>query len=366
MKKAIITGITGQDGSYLAELLLGKEYKVIGIVRRVSTENTQRINHIKGNLNLELVEGDVTDPHDVNSWLVNYQPDEFYNLAAMSHVQTSFSQPIATWKSNADAVLNILEAIKNFSKNTRFYQASTSEMFGSNFSMSEIDADTFNTMRYQDEKTPFAPQSPYAVSKVAAHHTTQLYRKAYNLFASTGILFNHESERRGDQFVTRKISKWIGEFKPWWEDEHKIFDDGFWAEQDEKNNIYVQYTDSVGFPKLRLGYLDAYRDWGYAPEYVEVMWRILQHKEPDDFVVATCEAHSVREFLNVAFARIGIDDWKNYVVQDEKFMRPAEVKYLLGRAWKAQELLGWTPKVKFNDLVCKMVDHDIQEAASKI
>lgn len=365
MKTAIITGITGQDGSYLAEFLIAKGYKVVGIVRRVSTENTQRINHLKGKPNLELVEGDITDPHDINSWLSNFKPDEFYNLAAQSHVQTSFTQPIATWKTNAESVLHTLEAIKNLSKDTRFYQASTSEMFGANFSSSIIDLDSFKTLRYQDEKTAFAPQSPYAVSKVAAHNMTQLYRGAYGLFAASGILFNHESERRCDQFVTRKITKWIGEYWAWWKAECNLFDDGQIADQDDKNNLYIQYTDPVGFPKLRLGYLDAYRDWGYAPDYVEAMWKILQHKEPDDFVIATGETHSVREFLDEAFGCMGITDWKDFVVLDDKFVRPAEVKYLMGQPQKAGEILNWHPRVKFKELVQRMVKHDIQEAIKK-
>ena len=326
-KVAIVTGVTGQDGSYLSELLLDKGYTVVGLRRRSSSEKgLERINHVLNNDNFKLVEADITDPANVCWLLQTYLPDEVYNLAAQSHVGTSFQQPSYTTQVNLQGPLNFLEAIRLLSPSTKFYQASTSEMFGKNF---ELMGDT----KYQKETTPFVPQSPYAVAKLAAHEMVRIYRDSYGLFACCGILFNHESERRGENFVTRKITKWIGEFVA--------------SGQDED------------FPALRLGNLDAHRDWGHAQDYVEAMYMMLQQDEPEDYVIATSETHSVREFLMEAFNEIGIPNFEPYVVIDPEFYRPCEVDWLLGHTGKARDQLGWRPKVSFQDLVQRMVRSDI-------
>lgn len=356
--KAIIFGITGQDGSYLAELLVKKGYDVIGVTRRVSVNTLSRIEHILPQLTI--VEGDVTDGFNVSKIIEEHEPDEIYNLAAQSHVGTSFKQPNLTWDITAGGVLNILEAIR-YSKRRdqiRFYQASSSEMFGKNFStISVLGSD----IKYQDENTPFVPQSPYGIAKLAAHHLVRNYREGYGIHGSCGILFNHESERRGEGFVTRKITKWIGEFIQW---SNGCSDPGTDVHSDP--DFILDKSDSCGwqrkFPKLRLGNLDARRDWGHAEDYVKAMWLMLQEDDPDDYVVATGETHSVREFLDVAFAAGKVDDWKNLVVIDPKFYRAAEVDYLLGIPNKATAILGWTPQIEFKMLAERMVIHDVHEA----
>jgi len=358
---AIVTGVNGQDGSYLAEFLLEKGYSVIGIVRRTSTDNTERIKGIVSHKHFKLVEGDITDSSNVNSWISEFKPDEFYNLAAQSHVGTSFKQPKLTWRVNAEGVVNILEAIRNINPTTKFYQASTSEMFGKNYDQKnvylEVEGERWNgKVKYQDESTVFSPQSPYAVAKVAAHQSVQLYRRAFGLHASCGILFNHESPRRGDQFVTRKITKWIGEFKKW------AMGVGYLGSTTFNGNELILSPDGSKFPKLRLGNLDAQRDWGHAKDYVEAMYLMLQQEEPDDYVIATGSTYSVKDFLREAFSCIGIEDYKNYVVQDPEFMRPAEVDYLLGIADKAKEKLNWNQKIDFKSLVKEMVDSDVKNA----
>ena len=361
MKTAVITGVTGQDGSYLSELLLEKDYKVIGVYRRCSVDNTLRILQcVKDYLNFVFVEGDVTDVFSINSILQKYQPDEYYNLAAQSHVGTSFYQPLLTWKVNAEAVVIVLEVIKQYSQHTKLYQASTSEMFGKNYSerehVNELKHTRFNELgrclydfttgkqnfKYQDFNTPFAPQSPYAVAKLAAHNSVQLYRDAYDLHVSSGVLFNHEAPRRGLKFVTRKITSWIGSFVN--------------AMEDARSNLGIEYdgpryinTDEgyIGFdgnwtktfPMLRLGNLDTYRDWGHAKDYVYAMWLMLQQEKPDDFIIATGESHSIKEFLDCAFGEVGLD-WSSFVIQDPKYMRPAEVNYLRGDCSKANTVLG--------------------------
>lgn len=326
-KVAIITGATGQDGSYLSELLLEKGYVVIALRRRSSSEKgLERIQHLLNNDNFKLVEADITDSGCVNNLIRDYLPTEVYNLAAQSHVGTSFKQPLYTTQVNIEGPLNFLEAIRLLSPSTKFYQASTSEMFGKNY---EQMGDT----KYQRETTAFVPQSPYAVAKLAAHEMVRIYRDSYGLFACCGILFNHESERRGENFVTRKITKWIGEFVA--------------SGQDED------------FPALRLGNLDAHRDWGHAQDYVEAMYMMLQQDEPEDYVIATSETHSVREFLTEAFNEINIPDFEPYVVIDPEFYRPCEVDWLLGHTGKARQQLGWRPKVSFQDLVQRMVRSDI-------
>ena len=329
-KIAIVTGATGQDGSYLSELLLDKGYTVVGLRRRSSSEKgLERIEHLLNNDNFKLVEADITDSGCVNSLISEYMPHEVYNLAAQSHVGTSFKQPSYTSQVNLQGPINFLEAIRLLSPSTKFYQASTSEMFGKNY---EVFADT----KYQKETTPFVPQSPYAVAKLAAHEMVRIYRDSYDLFACCGILFNHESERRGENFVTRKITKWIGEFVA--------------SGQDED------------FPALRLGNLDAHRDWGHAQDYVDAMYLMLQQDEPEDYVIATSETHSVREFLTEAFNEIGISNFEPHVVIDPEFYRPCEVDWLLGHTGKAREKLGWRPKVSFQELVQRMVRSDIDAA----
>ena len=321
MKKALITGITGQDGSYLAELLLAKGYEVHGIIRRASSFNTDRIDHLYNDkdvygVKLFLHFGDLADSTNLIKLLYGVQPDEIYNLAAQSHVRVSFDIPEYTADITALGAVRILEAIRETGLKARFYQASSSEMFGK---VSETP---------QNENTPFYPRSPYAASKVFAHWATINYRESYGMFASGGILFNHESPRRGETFVTRKITSAIARIKA------------------GKQN------------KLFLGNLDAKRDWGYAKEYVEAMWLMLQQDKPEDYVIATGETHSVRDFLDEAFSHVGID-WHDYVELDPRYLRPAEVDELVGDAGKAKRAFGWEPKVTFKELVRLMVDADM-------
>jgi GDPmannose 4,6-dehydratase len=327
MKKALITGITGQDGSFLAEFLLAKRYQVHGIVRRASTFNTDRLDSIyadphEQDARLYLHYGDVTDGSGLRHVIETVQPDEIYNLAAQSHVRVSFDQPEYTADVVATGTLRLLEAIRDYASNTgrqvRMYQAGSSEMFGA-------------AHPPQSEATPFYPRSPYAVSKVAGHWYAVNYREAYGLFICNGILFNHESERRGETFVTRKITRALGRIK-----------------------LGLQ-------PKLFLGNLEARRDWGYAGDYVEAMWMMLQAPQPDDYVVATGQAHSVAEFLDQAASCCGLD-WKKFVQTDVRYFRPTEVDYLLGDPSKIKQKLGWQPKVGFEQLVRLMVDHDLELA----
>ncbi len=359
MKKAIIFGITGQDGSYLADLLLSKEYEIVGIIRRSSVNNTYRIKHLLDDPRLALIEGDVTDYVSISSAINQHRPDEVYNLAAQSHVKTSFDQPIYTWQANAEGPLNILEAIRNCSPKTKFYQASTSEMFGKNYS---IEADR----KFQSENTPFLPQSPYAIAKLSAHHTVRIYREAYDVFACSGILFNHESERRGELFVTRKITKWIADFFHWCKNIHVKpseinIADLIFTEEDIRvpRDRFIDAIAPIILPKLRLGNLDAKRDWGHAKDYVRGMWLMLQQDKSDDYVLATGHSYSVREFLDRAFSHIGVSDWSKLVYIDPAFYRPAEVDYLCGVADKAKAAMGWETEIGFETLVEGMVDHDL-------
>ena len=314
-KRALITGVTGQDGSYLAEFLLDKGYDVIGMVRRSSTVNFERITHLMDHI--EFVSGDLLDQMSLVEILRAHSPDEVYNLAAQSFVQTSFAQPVLTGETTALGVTRVLDAIRIADDSMRFYQASTSEMFGK---VHEVP---------QSETTPFHPRSPYGVAKVYGHWITVNYRESYDLHASSGILFNHESPRRGLEFVTRKITHGVAQI------------------------ALGQATE------LRLGNLDAKRDWGFAGDYVEAMWRMLQQEAPDDFVICTGETHSVREFCELAFGRAGLD-YEDHVVVDERFFRPAEVDLLVGDAAKAETQLGWRPRTRFNQLVEIMVDHDLE------
>jgi GDPmannose 4,6-dehydratase len=317
MKKSFITGVTGQDGSYLAELLLAKGYEVWGMVRRSSTPNRSNIDHLRGLIHL--VYGDMTDGSGLARLIKEIQPDEVYNLAAQSHVRVSFDQPVYSVQAGAMGTLHLLEAIRLTGNLVRFYQASSSEMFGW---VVEVP---------QTEKTPFHPRSPYACGKVYSYWQTVNYREAYGMFACNGILFNHESPRRGESFVTRKITQAAVRIK-------------------------------MGLQsKLTLGNLDAKRDWGFAGDYVEAMWLMLQQNQPDDYVIATGECRSVREFLEESFGYLGLD-WQQYVVTDPYYLRPSEVDLLQGNADKAKKVLGWIPKCDFRSLVRMMVDTDMKLA----
>jgi GDPmannose 4,6-dehydratase len=353
---AIIFGVTGQDGSHLADLLLSKDYEaVIGVARRSSNDNTYRIKNALSDSRFKLVEGDITDASSVMNVINNYEHvDEIYNLAAQSHVGTSFKQPALTWDITGKGCMNILQAIVDLKKyESRFYQASSSEMFGDSY-----DIDIYNN-KYQSENTKFLPQSPYAISKCAAHYSVRLFREAYGLHASAGILFNHEGPRRGDNFVTKKITNWIVDFLLWMKNRHVTLDTSHLSE-DYIHSKFSEYK----FPKLRLGNLDAYRDWGYAGDYVEAMWLMMQQEQPDDYVICTGKTYTIREFLDIAFKKVNIDNWSNYVVVDKEFYRPAEVNYLKGDCTKAKMKLGWTPKYDLKDLVSLMIDSRFYEKLS--
>jgi GDPmannose 4,6-dehydratase len=370
MKTALITGITGQDGSYLAELLLEKDYKVIGVARRssVSTDSNTRLSSFIGHENFKFVEGEVSDANSVYSLVAMWKPDEIYNLAAQSHVGTSFEQPDYTFQVNALGPTYFLEAIRRYSPKTRFYQASTSEMFGKNSDkVTSLKNDAFIDLRVQGDKTAFMPQSPYGVAKLAAHHQVRIYREAYGIHASCGILFNHESERRGENFVTRKITKWIGDFVRWKNRASSPIEPASTFSFDEDHIYENDFSSSrlSRFPKLRLGNLDAYRDWGHAQDYVEAMHKMLQQDVPDDYVIATGETNSVRDFLKEAFNEIGITNYQDYIVIDPKFYRPAEVEFLCGDPSKANTRLNWYPKINFRELVKRMVRSDINGEKKK-
>ena len=328
MKKAIVYGVTGQDGSYLSELLLSKDYTVYGVARRTSTPNTLRINYSLTQKQFHLVQGDVTDSGSIYRLLNEVQPDEVYNLAAQSHVGTSFEQPSLTWNVTGQGCMNILEVIRDMGNRPRFYQASSSEMFGDQYNL-------YDKEKYQDEHTVFRPQSPYAIAKLAAHHAVRLYRDSYGIFACGGILFNHESERRGERFVTRKISRYVAALH--------------WATQEGRS-----------IPNLKLGNLAAKRDWGHAEDYVKAMWLMLQQEEPMDFVIATGKTYSVEDCVKEAFKCININEYGNYIEQDPKLKRPSEVPYLRGLAAKAKRRLDWEPDITFSGLIKRMVQYDIQ------
>ena len=318
-KRALITGITGQDGSYLAELLLSEGYEVFGVVRRASTENYERIEHLRGKITL--LQADLLDQSSLVQVIRESNPTELYNLAAQSFVPTSWAQPVLTAEFTAIGVTKVLEAMRAVNPEIRFYQASSSEMFGK---VLEVP---------QSEETPFYPRSPYGVAKVYGHYITVNYRESYNLHASSGILFNHESPRRGLEFVTRKVTDGVARIK-------------------------------LGLAnELRMGNLDAQRDWGFAGDYVHAMWLMLQQDTPDDYVIATGETHTVQELVEVAFERAGID-WKKHVKIDKAFMRPAEVDLLIGDPAKAKRQLGWEPKVTFQQMIHMMVDADIERLSS--
>jgi GDPmannose 4,6-dehydratase len=320
-RRALITGITGQDGSYLAEVLLEKGYQVFGMTRRASTENVERIAHLTDRMTL--LQGDLLDPPSLDAAVRAAEPAEVYNLAAQSFVPTSWNQPVLTAEFTAVGVTRMLEAIRAVDPGIRFYQASSSEMFGK---VREVP---------QTELTPFHPRSPYGVAKVYGHHITVNYRESYDLFAVSGILFNHESPRRGLEFVSRKITDGVARIK------HSLTEE------------------------LRLGNLDAKRDWGFAPDYVEAMWLMLQQDEPADYVIATGEEHSVRDFVDIAFERAGLDP-DRHVAQDPRFMRPAEVDHLVGDPSKAKRELEWEPRTGFRELVELMVDADLERVSNEL
>jgi len=309
---ALITGVCGQDGSFLAEFLLSKGYRVVGLMRRNATHNLENAIHLENDI--EIVEGDITDMSSMLRIIGAARPHEIYNLAAMSHVHTSFEQPLATLEIDTNGLVNILEVVRCLRPQTRIFHASTSELFGS-------------SPPPQNFETPFMPQSPYAIAKLASHHFVRLYRQAYGMYVGAGITFNHESQRRGPNFVTRKISMGVAKCL--------------------KDPAY----------KLKLGNLDAKRDWGYAPEFVEGFWMMLQQEKPDDYIFATNEMHTIREFCEVAFSYVGLN-WQDHVIVDRFFLRPAEVPELCGDYSETKRKLGWEPKVKFEELVKIMVDHD--------
>jgi GDPmannose 4,6-dehydratase len=321
-KTALITGVNGQDGSYLADLLLSKGYKVYGMERRCSTKNRINTSHLEGKITF--INGDLADQNSLFRCLRECDPDEVYNLGAMSFVGESWNTPETTGNINGIGVLRILEAIREYNKSIKFYQASTSEMFGK------------VTETPQRETTPFYPRSPYGVSKLYGYWITKNYRESYNMFACNGILFNHESERRGKEFVTRKISDGVAKI-------------------------------SLGLSThIHLGNLDAKRDWGYAPDYVDAMWRMLQQDIPRDFVISTGETYSIKDFLEKSFRVIGITDWEKYVKYDERFMRPSEVDYLIGDFSKAKKFLNWEPTVSFEEMIDKMVNNDIKLLSTSV
>jgi GDPmannose 4,6-dehydratase len=322
MKKAIITGITGQDGGYLAKLLLSKNYKVYGLMKRYTAPNWENLDFLGIKDQIEFINGDLTDIGSLMPHVRNIQPDEFYNLGAQSFVGESWNQAHLTTEVNAIGVLNCLTAIKEFSPTTRFYQASTSEMFGNS-----------NSQGIQTEETPFIPRSPYGVAKLYAHHITQNYRESYGMFACSGILFNHESPIRGIEFVTRKITDGVAQI------------------------VTGKKTELI------LGNLDAKRDWGFAGDFVEAMWLMLQQEQPEDYIISTGNQHTVRDVLDIAFNRAGISDWSSYVRSDQQYMRPAELNALLGSSDKAKHQLGWVSTMSFKELIETMTDEDLRRHA---
>lgn len=346
-KTTFITGITGQDGGYLAEFLLEKGYKVYGLIRQSSVDTTERITHLISNSNFELVDGDITDVTCMHRLISGIQPDEVYNLAALTHVGASFDQPITTCQIDAVGPLGILEAIRQSSPQSKFYQASTSELFGN-----------INVMP-QSETTPMVPVSPYGIAKLYAHQSVGLYRQAYNIFACAGILFNHESERRGETFVTRKITRYVALLKRYIEVNGKI---------PRMRHIDTTVVDSspqlpilvrADVPPLALGNLEAKRDWSHAIDMVRGMWMILQHGTPDDYVLGSGKARSIKELLEVAFGTIGLD-YNDYVIIDPKFYRPVDVNHLCADPTKARTVLGWEPTIGFGEMIDRMVQSDYE------
>jgi len=379
-KTALIFGCTGMDGSHLSDMLLDKGYSVIGIKRRSSTNNLGNLSYSLTKPDFKLIEGEITDPSSMNNIISRYKPDECYLMAAMSHVGTSFEEPAHTFQVNTIGPLYILEAIRLYSPKTRLLQASTSEMFGNNYN-EEVKGtfigmqenancfgydDDYRVEKYQDENTSLSPNSPYAIAKTAAHHLIRMYRDAYNIHCSAAISFNHEGERRGENFVTRKITKYIAGLHSWMKKVGVTYE---WLVTASDNEICCAGREEAGvgleFPKLKLGNIDAVRDWGYSPDFCEAFYTILQCDTPDDYVVCTGEEHSIREFLDEAFLFIGISDWSKFVQIDKDLYRPNEVPYLKGNCDKIKKKLGWEPKTKFEELVKKMLYNDISNTIDK-
>lgn len=380
MRKALIFGVTGQDGSYLAELLLQKGWEVHGVSRRTSFDNTARIKRASLAKTFYLHIGDITDFSSVLDLVGREKYDHIYNLAAQSQVGTSFEQPNATWDVTAQGCFNILEVLRKTNFAGKFYQASSSEMFGDQYDMKQVfehgqiriwENPEYTDM-YQDENTRFNPQSPYAIAKLAAHNMCSLYRKAYGLDIRCGILFNHTSPRRGDYFVEKKIANWIKNYYQWRTD-HQEYPVHF-----DKDRIYIEQVNAIGVeigtgkviysppfifscPKLRLGNLESFRDWGHARDYCNAIYLIMEQEKPDDYVVGTGVTHTIREYVQAAFKQIGIDDWENYVVIDDKFKRPAEVPFLRAKPDKITDL-GWKPDYDFNRIVKEMVNVNVETA----
>lgn len=330
-KKALITGITGQDGSYLAELLLEKGYEVAGVIRRLSTPNTRYIESLLGKI--KLYDGDLLDQGSIQRAIIDFKPDEVYNLAAQSFVKTSWAQPILTSDATGLGAVRVLEAIRNTDQDIKFYQASSSEMFGN------------NPEEFLNEESRMLPHSPYAIAKLYAHQMTKNYRDSYGMYTCSGILFNHESPRRGTEFITRKITYSVACIKS------GVMNSKVTNEEKEP---------LVSNGKVKFGNLDSKRDWGYAKDYVEMMWRMLQQEKPDDYVIATGKNYSVREFLEFAFEAVGIDDYKQYIEIDDRFKRPADLTYLRGNAAKAKEKLDWESKTDLKELVKIMIESDLE------
>lgn len=347
MKRAVVLGVTGQDGSYLSELLLREGFFVVGVRRRCACPSYENLQEVLGNKNFVLVEGDVCDPKSLGRVFREYEPDHVYNLAAQSHVGTSFHQPRLTWEVNAVGAMNVIDELFTALPDARLYQASTSEMFGDNYSSmrSEFTNNEYRVTKFQDENTPFRPRSPYAIAKLAAHNTIVMHREAYDRFACAGILFNHECCRRGINFVSRKVTSYVA---------------GISTHPDLSPLVLGKSA------RLKLGNLDANRDWGYAPDYVEAMYSMMNQDSPQDFVIATGQTRSVRELVDCAFAKVGIYDWSQYVEIDPSCMRPAEVPHLLGVATKAKNILGWVPKTSFDQMIETMIIHDQENLRRKV
>lgn len=348
MKTALITGINGQAGTVMAEYLLKKEYHVVGLIRRSSTDTKWRLKeNVLGQENFTLVEGDICDSGSINCNIIKYKPNELYHYAAQSHVHTSFEQPYYTNYVNVCGTLNILESVRMFSPKTKIYNSSSSEMFGSNYTIKNLKKsnkyDTDDLLKIQDEETPFHPRSPYAASKVAAHYLCQNYRESYGLYISSGITFNFESKYRGEEFVTRKITKWIA-------DNYSILS------SPTTQSIYLQ--KGVKLPKLKLGNINAFRDWSNCKDTVRAQHLMLQQDKAEDYVVASERTHSIKDFLKLAFGVIGIKDWASWIEIDPAFYRPSEVEYLRGDASKIKKL-GWKPECSLEDLVHEMVKYDL-------
>lgn len=365
-RTAIVTGVTGQDGSWLSELLLDKDYTVYGLKRRNSTNNLWRIKDCLKNKNFILEEGDIIDPCFMSNFIRRVGADELYNLAAMSHVGESFKQPSYTFDVNFKGVLYILEAIKEYSPHTRVYHAGSSEEFGSNYTEEK------DGKRFQDENTPLSSNSPYGLSKIASRSLINLYRKSYGIWCCAGYLFNHETSRRGEEFVTRKITKWLGEFKlalskhysqdynfePFLSNVYKLLDF-------KREEQYIVGPHNFVYPKLSLGNIKSYRDWSDARDMVRGMWMMLQRDEPEDFVLGSGETRSVEDFCRISFSSaLQVDNWEDYIYINPEFFRPCEVEYLRANPYRANNVLGWKPMISFDEMVNEMVKADLKAAES--